>query len=119
MKKTLVILAILVLAGVVYAGQRYNPYTERWETTNPDPYDSWVKAWRTRPPGCIPTWNPKTYTYDCGPGYTAPPEEDEEYERQRERWNSQFEDHDPDRALREYYEMNEPDKLPQYDPYYW
>ena len=70
MKKTLAILVVLVLAGVVYAGQKYNPYTNTWETTRPGwvlKYNAMGDAWHYAPPNAQPTYNPMENRWDMAP----------------------------------------------------
>jgi hypothetical protein len=74
--KTLTILAIslmftgLVLTGVCWAGQKYNPFSGHWETTSPDAeiqYNPFEREFTYEKPGSQLEFNPFENKFEYSP----------------------------------------------------
>lgn len=65
--KTLIILLVLSMATVCYAGQKYNPYSQRWETTPIDSemkYNPYDQEWSYEDKDSEVEYNPYEQTWD-------------------------------------------------------
>jgi hypothetical protein len=82
MKKLLVFLIILSISSPVYAVQKYNPHTNKWETTSEDgtiQYNPHDNSWSYEEPGSQIEYNPHENSWDW-----APPSEDDRDESEQE-----------------------------------
>lgn len=61
----------LLICGLAFAGQKYNPYTQRWETV-PDnwqtQYNPYSQTWSYQPQGAKIEYNPYQRKWDWNSG---------------------------------------------------
>jgi len=74
--KTLLTVALLLLASVCYAGQKYNPYTHVWETTSEDSnlkYNPYERDWSYQKPDSQVEYNPYEKKWEWNQGLNPSP----------------------------------------------
>lgn len=80
MKKLIIILTITLLASPAFAAQKYNPHTNKWETTSEDAtiqYNPHDESWSYQQPGSKIEYNPHEKSWDW-----APPSRDDKKDEQ-------------------------------------
>ena len=76
MKTLLAVLAMVLLASVVFADQEYNPMTRSWETIPQGASKDWdtqynpmTREWSIQPPNAQIEYNPMERTWDWSSGH--------------------------------------------------
>ncbi len=78
--KTLILIAVLLLPAPAYAAQKYNPFSNTWETTSSDSeleYNPHEDSWSYEQKGSTLEYNPFQNKWEF-----APPESNKENQRQ-------------------------------------
>ena len=94
----LVLLGLALSKTSIAADQKYNPYTQKWETVAPDSvlkYNPYEREWKYASPDAKSTYNPHNRSWDM-----APPDAVQKYNPYTREW-----------------ETTSPDSVIKYNPY--
>ena len=72
MKKCILVLVLCMVCAVVYAGQKYNPYTGDWETVPDDwdvQYNPYEGEWSYQPDDASVEYNPYEQDWEWDSGH--------------------------------------------------
>ena len=70
MKRSIAFLVILIYSVSAHAAQKYNPYTNKWETTSEDAtvqYNPYDNTWSYQQPGSQVEYNPYENEWEWAP----------------------------------------------------